>query len=142
MIRRPPRSTRTDTLFPYTTLFRSQEDHRQADPEQREHQHRDPRRADLLVLRNRRRVAARRRGTVRVPLGSLRSALRGHSAALHLALRGRVGHGGRHYPSGPTRLTSAHRRRRLDGATDWWGAASRSEENTSEIQSLMSISYA
>src|SRR3546814_14691209 len=23
MIRRPPRSTRTDTLFPYTTLFRS-----------------------------------------------------------------------------------------------------------------------
>src|SRR3546814_6418322 len=32
MIRRPPRSTRTDTLFPYTTLFRSR--HRQ--------QHRDP----------------------------------------------------------------------------------------------------
>src|SRR3546814_2069619 len=32
MLRRPPRSTRTDTLFPYTTLFRSartvaQEDH-------------------------------------------------------------------------------------------------------------------
>src|SRR3546814_10028189 len=26
MIRRPPRSTRTDTLFPYTTLFRSGED--------------------------------------------------------------------------------------------------------------------
>src|SRR3546814_10265668 len=26
MIRRPPRSTRTDTLFPYTTLFRSQMD--------------------------------------------------------------------------------------------------------------------
>src|SRR3546814_11734759 len=25
MIRRPPRSTRTDTLFPYTTLFRAQE---------------------------------------------------------------------------------------------------------------------
>src|SRR3546814_2921637 len=25
MIRRPPRSTRTDTLFPYTTLFRSKE---------------------------------------------------------------------------------------------------------------------
>src|SRR3546814_5503944 len=25
MIRRPPRSTRTDTLFPYTTLFRSRE---------------------------------------------------------------------------------------------------------------------
>src|SRR3546814_20542660 len=26
MIRRPPRSTRTDTLFPYTTLFRSRVD--------------------------------------------------------------------------------------------------------------------
>src|SRR3546814_5431596 len=29
MIRRPPRSTRTDTLFPYTTLFRS---HRNSEP--------------------------------------------------------------------------------------------------------------
>src|SRR3546814_20247352 len=28
MIRRPPRSTRTDTLFPYTTLFRSPGAHR------------------------------------------------------------------------------------------------------------------
>src|SRR3546814_5978700 len=28
MIRRPPRSTRTDTLFPYTTLFRSAEHRR------------------------------------------------------------------------------------------------------------------
>src|SRR3546814_21078815 len=27
MIRRPPRSTRTDTLFPYTTLFRSDDHH-------------------------------------------------------------------------------------------------------------------
>src|SRR3546814_4433297 len=27
MIRRPPRSTRTDTLFPYTTLFRSKAEH-------------------------------------------------------------------------------------------------------------------
>src|SRR3546814_19994614 len=32
MIRRPPRSTRTDTLFPYTTLFRSNR-HREADTE-------------------------------------------------------------------------------------------------------------
>src|SRR3546814_4956361 len=28
MIRRPPKSTRTDTLFPYTTLFRSARHHR------------------------------------------------------------------------------------------------------------------
>src|SRR3546814_17500966 len=36
MIRRPPRSTRTDTLFPYTTLFRSQQ------PDRRQHGPRDP----------------------------------------------------------------------------------------------------
>src|SRR3546814_19730457 len=30
MIRRPPRSTRTDTLFPYTTLFRSVRDPRRS----------------------------------------------------------------------------------------------------------------
>src|SRR3546814_4904563 len=33
MIRRPPRSTRTDTLFPYTTLFRSRNEAKlSADP--------------------------------------------------------------------------------------------------------------
>src|SRR3546814_13562984 len=40
MIRRPPRSTRTDTLFPYTTLFRSEGDatarHRHGADPQRE----------------------------------------------------------------------------------------------------------
>src|SRR3546814_9442761 len=30
MLRRPPRSTRTDTLFPYTTLFRSRDENRDA----------------------------------------------------------------------------------------------------------------
>src|SRR3546814_1856608 len=38
MIRRPPRSTRTDTLFPYTTLFRSAagaRERRQHDPHRR-----------------------------------------------------------------------------------------------------------
>src|SRR3546814_13970958 len=32
MIRRPPRSTRTDTLFPYTTLFRSTRDAASGEP--------------------------------------------------------------------------------------------------------------
>src|SRR3546814_4346186 len=32
MIRRPPRSTRTDTLFPYTTLFRSHDGQNDAQP--------------------------------------------------------------------------------------------------------------
>src|SRR3546814_9182479 len=42
MIRRPPRSTRTDTLFPYTTLFRSTEQfpHR---PSRRDHHQDHPR---------------------------------------------------------------------------------------------------
>src|SRR3546814_16769808 len=35
MIRRPPRSTRTDTLFPYTTLFRSPLEQRLDDPVER-----------------------------------------------------------------------------------------------------------
>src|SRR3546814_2319264 len=35
MIRRPPRSTRTDTLFPYTTLFRSRLWRRAAGPDGR-----------------------------------------------------------------------------------------------------------
>src|SRR3546814_5948639 len=41
MIRRPPRSTRTDTLFPYTTLFRSRRarDHELAVPLVREPDH-------------------------------------------------------------------------------------------------------
>src|SRR3546814_13997084 len=33
MLRLPPRSTRTDTLFPYTTLFRSRQAHAEPEPE-------------------------------------------------------------------------------------------------------------
>src|SRR3546814_8341105 len=51
MIRRPPRSTRTDTLFPYTTLFLSAEDHRSA--------HRSDGGAGDAVFVERLRVAAR-----------------------------------------------------------------------------------
>src|SRR3546814_18667190 len=47
MIRRPPRSTRTDTLFPYTTLFRSRAQGAaaagpRAHPPGRERSRRDP----------------------------------------------------------------------------------------------------
>src|SRR3546814_6588565 len=49
MIRRPPRSTRTDTLFPYTTLFRSTqlqgpERGSSNDRQQERHEHPDRRR--------------------------------------------------------------------------------------------------
>src|SRR3546814_16101165 len=37
MIRRPPRSTRTDTLFPYTTLFRSRPSRAFAGARRRQH---------------------------------------------------------------------------------------------------------
>src|SRR3546814_2520559 len=43
MIRRPPRSTRTDTLFPYTTLFRSLEDELEIAARHRRTQGADPR---------------------------------------------------------------------------------------------------
>src|SRR3546814_8292588 len=91
MIRVPPGATRTDTLFPYTALFRSQ-------------------------LQDRRRARVRAAGT-RHP-GAAASAQR---QARPRAATGTVG------PArGPAR-----------GA---WCA--RSEEHTSELQSLMRISYA
>src|SRR3546814_17331601 len=53
MIRRPPRSTRTDTLFPYTTLFRSRTPTRRAALQER---------ARLGVLRGPRQSPCRRPG--------------------------------------------------------------------------------
>src|SRR3546814_8183776 len=59
MIRRPPRSTRTDTLFPYTTLFRSAQVGQQVDlqrgqRDRAKQQHRDPehRHGDAAAGRN------------------------------------------------------------------------------------------
>src|SRR3546814_1519372 len=89
MILLPPRSTRTDTLFPYTTLFRSQ-----GHP---------PPLADPAAVGARARV--------------------GHHGVLPPARR--VGHPGR-------ARRRRHARRPLG----------RSEEHTSELQSLMRISYA
>src|SRR3546814_6841264 len=90
MIRRPPRSTRTDTLFPYTTLFRSH-------PSRTSH-----RAAALLLAEN---TPRRNRGNCRIEMKGLKRASCGHAL-------GRA----------PPR--------------------SRSEEHTSELQSLMRISYA
>src|SRR3546814_3975653 len=91
MIRRPPRSTRTDTLFPYTTLFRSG-----ALPGKR---WRDDRPSRSLS-------AVRQGGPGVVPSGSRGSSVRRHQ-----------------YICRP-------------------GKRNRSEEHTSELQSLMRISYA
>src|SRR3546814_2532947 len=91
MIRRPPRSTRTDTLFPYTTLFRSM-----LPPAV------GASRAEQLFAARRARVPSVRRPLLRVD---------------HPLLPGVGGAG--------------------EGA-----AGVRSEEHTSELQSLMRISYA
>src|SRR3546814_10651058 len=106
MLRRPPLSTRTDTLFPYTTLCRSG---------QRNDPSRQPRPATLpgvaggnwrrMVFRAR--IAAQRGGLLQKDR-QLRDA--GHDAA--------------------------------DGRPDHLPGHRRSEEHTSEIQSLMRISYA
>src|SRR3546814_4141719 len=87
MIRRPPRSTRTDTLFPYTTLFRSLR----------------------IDRRQYRAVRVRRAAMVSIAPGQLRRLWCGGDRA--------GGHDGRQRHN-------------------------RSEEHTSELQSLMRISYA
>src|SRR3546814_3895829 len=102
MIRRPPRSTRTDTLLPYTTLFLSQ----------------GPRRPDEL---QRRPVLRRLEGSAGQQLDHLVGFLRGAERAEGQHPRRRAGAGRRH-------------RRRLQ--------LQRSEEHTSELQSLMRNSYA
>src|SRR3546814_3140615 len=56
MIRRPPRSTRTDTLFPYTTLFRSRRQGHGRDPPR---PRRPPRPLRRPALRAPRRLAPR-----------------------------------------------------------------------------------
>src|SRR3546814_6946179 len=124
MIRRPPRSTRTDTLFPYTTLFRSadQEAERASEPRQ-------PARTRPRRSRSGRGICAREAGRLSPRRiyhsdGTRREALRRFSAAL------------------PCLFCI----RRLRPPPAMGGVAkccaARSEEHTSELQSLMRISYA
>src|SRR3546814_7458130 len=107
MILRPPRSTRTDTLFPYTTLFRSQRHRRLARAREQRAEHED-RRAHLahdVIGRDGR--GQRRRA-------------RGHHAAEIF---------------GPRTLD----RRRAAELVEQMAETVRSEEHTSELQSLMRI---
>src|SRR3546814_1473042 len=109
MIRRPPRSTRTDTLLPYTTLFRS----------------------------------AHKRPATRHATGSGRSAGPTYGGnrdmAILAAQRATVAGSAQHPATDRTaclypRAAPRSRSRRHDPG--------RSEEHTSELQSLMRISYA
>src|SRR3546814_8641262 len=127
MIRRPPRSTRTDTLFPYTTLFRSEESN-----DERAY----PDWADQPATP----AADRRHGLSPVYardaawLFTRRRAVRDLAGAL-AAHRER-----RRYPPLPDRA-AAGGRPGTDDAQHRRGAALRSEENTSELQSLLRTSY-
>src|SRR3546814_2596453 len=93
MIRRPPRSTRTDTLFPYTTLFRSDQ-----------------------VLDG--------------PVG--------RQVMDKLEEKGLVGLV--YWENGFRNVTNSARP--IEMLEDFEGIKLRSEEHTSELQSLMRISYA
>src|SRR3546814_6749056 len=93
MIRRPPRSTRTDTLFPYTTLFRSK--------------------TPLVLSLSKHRSSSFRCRKKERPFDKLRA--NGKKVM-------------------PFALATEIDLRRLIGV--------RSEEHTSELQSLMRISYA
>src|SRR3546814_2803496 len=104
MIRRPPRSTRTDTLFPYTTLFRSDIGVEAGEPE---------RRADGMGKRED--PAVSRNFLERPKIEDYRG---------RHAERDHVGEG---IELGAEAALTVHHR---------------SEEHTSELQSLMRISYA
>src|SRR3546814_2625498 len=97
MIRRPPRSTRTDTLFPYTTLFLSAE-HRARHQQQLAQRH----------------------------------AQSAGGGKLFAFAQPRVGEG----------LAREHRDRAQQRQAIGDARAFRSEEHTSELQSLMRTSYA
>src|SRR3546814_2768849 len=124
MLRRPPRSTRTDTLFPYTTLFRSQAG---AGAGGRGHGNarRLPARLRISGLTDHR---CGRDATERPPTGGRRDDGEGGRE-----VEGRVG-GLR------TRRELRPMMRRLVAGAGL--ATLRSEEHTSELQSLMRISYA
>src|SRR3546814_5461111 len=99
MIRRPPRSTRTDTLFPYTTLFRSH--------------------ADVVGEQHRALLGEHRPG----------NGLAQRRAGVQLV--GRIG-------GQPRRREGRGGERKSEDREE----KGRSEEHTSELQSLMRISYA
>src|SRR3546814_4243605 len=139
MLRRPPRSTRPDTLFPYTTLCRSAALPQRQEPPWRPHRHRLQR--GRAVAEHAIGVAAQRGDHCFVGqqrLQRLQPPLRVLvQAAVELA--GIV----LAVPAARHRCVEVQRQRALCGTVDDGAVAGpRSEEHTSELQSLMRISYA
>src|SRR3546814_6400290 len=131
MIRRPPRSTRTDTLFPYTTLFRSPPAAEPAVPDRRR-----PISAGFPVVRQH---------LLRPPPAALGTPgllqLVAVDPQRHAPGDGRDGMVPVRPPVRGGRLRRPDPLRRLGRAGSLL-LARRSEEHTSELQSLMRISYA
>src|SRR3546814_3312572 len=138
MIRRPPRSTRTDTLFPYTTLFRSP-DHLRRRPAGAG---RPEGRGQGLPAQGRLAGAAGRRDPHRV-----RGWFAGAAGGDPAPAVGPGAHAQRLRQPRPAR--PADRPRDRDPAADGLGLLqqgdrqlARSEEHTSDLQSLLRNSYA
>src|SRR3546814_1977027 len=74
MIRRPPRSTRTDTLFPYTTLFRSSSNMGARSGRHEENPQRQPQETDGIHAMNDPSKAASRISLKDVPVGVMAAA--------------------------------------------------------------------
>src|SRR3546814_10749949 len=133
MLRRPPRSTRTDTLFPYTTLFRSRPYRLFArdtgEVAERTAELAEPFHSRLPVRPDRRRRDRQRR----VGVGMIEQLEND---------RGGEGRGdsfcAQHVEQGVFVGVEVHAFNREIGA----GFGIRSEEHTSELQSLMRSSYA
>src|SRR3546814_3556001 len=131
MVRRPPRSTRTDTLFPYTTLFRSRTGRR------------DPVRVLVAVTPRDTFAAIAACLVVALLLVPVVRAAEIDPAASHVGFtlktrwgRTLVGHFP-HYEGVVAALPDGRHQVRLRLA-----AATRSEAHTTDLPSLMRISYA
>src|SRR3546814_2034362 len=125
MIRRPPRSTRTDTLFPYTTLFRSGRNAGRRRP-------RDAvRRAGQLPAR----------ASAGASVGPLRARLVAHRLDHQRLVIAQIAAGQPLQIGGRRGLDLGDR---VPAAVEAVGVGRRlrSEEHTSELQSLMRLSYA
>src|SRR3546814_15113776 len=102
MVRRPPRSTRTDTLFPYTTVFRSVEAVEDEREDQADHVEPSVERvgnpARLIPMRRARgrddRLPQRAARLARIGAGAKQLAQRNHAARLGAIARGEKGESG------------------------------------------------
>src|SRR3546814_7993772 len=144
MIRRPPRSTRTDTLFPYTTLFRSAIDPNvEAVLGEQAYRFAGDRRRQRVALDGREvgahEHAAVEGGDRRVE--AQRIDQHGHYAGRPSARYGEADAAVAKRLDRRPRSLGQHLVMRYQRPVDI-GEDKRSEENTSELQSLMRISYA